>query len=117
MIDVIIKLGGLISYEKITKKPSNSYSFMIKSNEFFIPINDNIDLLSEITKLEKDLDYNSGFLKSVQNKLNNKNFVKNAPINVVENEKNKMKDAKEKINILKNKILSFQDALEMKKES
>ena len=117
MIDVIIKLGGLISYEKITKKPSNSYSFMIKSNEFFIPINDNIDLLSEITKLEKDLDYNSGFLKSVQNKLNNKNFVKNAPINVVENEKNKMKDAKEKIHILKNKILSFQDALEKKKES
>ena len=42
--------------KKITKKPSNSYSFMIKSNEFFIPINDNIDLLSEITKLEKDLD-------------------------------------------------------------
>ncbi len=117
MTDVIIKLGGLISYEKITKKPSKSYSFMIKSNEFFIPINDNIDLLSEITKLEKDLDYNSGFLKSVQNKLNNKNFVKNAPINVVENEKNKMKDAKEKINILKNKILSFQDALEKKKES
>ena len=117
MIDVIIKLGGLISYEKITKKPSNSYSFMIKSNEFFIPINDNIDLLSEITKLEKDLHYNSGFLKSVQNKLNNKNFVKNAPINVVENEKNKMKDAKEKIHILKNKILSFQDALEKKKES
>ena len=117
MIDVIIKLGGLISYEKITKKPSNSYSFMIKSNEFFIPINDNIDLLSEITKLEKDLDYNSGFLKSVQNKLNNKNFVKNAPINVVENEKNKMKDAKEKIHILKNKILSFQDALEKKKKS
>ena len=117
MTDVIVKLGGLISYEKITKKPSNSYSFMIKSNEFFIPINDNIDLLSEITKLEKDLDYNSGFLKSVQNKLNNKNFVKNAPINVVENEKNKMKDAKEKIHILKNKILSFQDALEMKKES
>jgi len=117
MTDVIIKLGGLISYEKITKKPSNSYSFMIKSNEFFIPINDNIDLLSEITKLEKDLDYNSGFLKSVQNKLNNKNFVKNAPINVVENEKNKMKDAKEKIHILKNKILSFQDALEKKKES
>ncbi len=117
MIDVIIKLGGLISYEKITKKPSNSYSFMIKSNEFFIPINDNIDLLSEITKLEKDLDYNSGFLKSVQNKLNNKNFVKNAPINVVENEKNKMKDAKEKIHILKNKILSFQDSLENKKKS
>ncbi|MDC0908704.1 valine--tRNA ligase [Flavobacteriales bacterium] len=117
MIDVIIKLGGLISYEKITKKPSNSYSFMIKSNEFFIPINDNIDLLSEITKLEKDLDYNSGFLKSVQNKLNNKNFVKNAPINVVENEKKKMKDAKEKIHILKNKILSFQDALEKKKKS
>ena len=117
MTDVIVKLGGLISYEKITKKPSNSYSFMIKSNEFFIPINDNIDLLSEITKLEKDLDYNSGFLKSVQNKLNNKNFVKNAPINVVENEKNKMKDAQEKIHILKNKILSFQDALEKKKES
>jgi valyl-tRNA synthetase len=117
MTNVIIKLGNLISYEKITKKPSNSYSFMIKSNEFFIPINYNIDLLSEIIKLKKELDYNIGFLKSVQNKLNNKNFVKNAPINVVENEKNKMKDAKEKIHILKNKILSFEDALKEKKES
>ena len=117
MTNVIIKLGNLISYEKITKKPSNSYSFMIKSNEFFIPINDNIDLLSEIIKLKKELDYNIGFLKSVQNKLNNENFVKNAPMNVVENEKNKRKDAKEKIHILKNKILSFEDALKEKKES
>ncbi len=101
---VITKLGNLSSIQIISKKPYNSFSFMVKSNEYFIPINETVDIKNEIEKLQKDLDYNKGFLKSVENKLNNKNFVNNAPEKVVNNEKRKMSDIQDKIKILEEKI-------------
>ena len=62
---------------------------------------------TELAKLNKDLDYTKGFLKIVESKLSNKKFVENAPKNLVENEQNKLKDAKEKIRILTEKITSL----------
>ena len=43
----------------------------------------------------------------MENKLSNKKFVENAPTHLVENEKNKMLDAKRKIEILNNKLESL----------
>jgi valyl-tRNA synthetase len=107
---IIVKLGNLSSINTVLEKPSSSFSFMVKSNEFFIPINDSIDIVVEIEKLEKELEYNKGFLKSVEDKLNNERFVSNAPQKVIDNEKNKMIDAKSKIKILSSKIASFQNS-------
>jgi len=45
-----------------------------------------------------------GFLKSVENKLNNSNFINNAPANVVEIENKKRIDTLDKIKIIKNQI-------------
>ena len=106
---IIIKLGNLSDMKNVKKKPDASFSFMVKSNEFFIPIGNSINIESEIKKLKKELEYNKGFLKSVENKLNNEKFVKNAPSQVVNNEKNKMIDIKSKIQIITNKISSFQN--------
>ena len=64
----------------------------------------------EIEKLQKELDYTQGFLKSVEEKLNNEHFANNAPEQVVENEKNKMTDAKAKIEILATKIKDLASA-------
>ena len=47
----------------------------------------------EIQRLESELEYAKGFLTSVQKKLSNENFVKNAPAQVVEKERQKMTDA------------------------
>ena len=79
-------------------------SFMIKSYEFFIPLNDGFDKAAEIDKLKKELGYNKGFLKSVENKLKNESFVKNAPEAVVNIEKQKIIDVKQKIESLKKSI-------------
>ncbi|MEC9209374.1 MAG: valine--tRNA ligase [Bacteroidota bacterium] len=107
---IIIKLGKLSSINTISEKPSSAFSFMVKSNEFFIPISDTIDLVAEIKKLQKELDYNKGFLKSVESKLKNEGFVNSAPEQIIANEKNKMADAKSKIKILTSKIASFQNS-------
>jgi valyl-tRNA synthetase len=80
---------------------------MVKANQYFVPLSDNFDKDAEIEKLNKDLNYTTGFLKIVKNKLSNKKFVENAPKQLVENEKNKLEDAKEKIRILTEKINSL----------
>jgi len=71
------------------------------------PLSDSFDKDAELKKLNKYLSYSQGFLKIVESKLSNKKFVDNAPKNLVENEKNKLKDAKEKIRILTEKINSL----------
>ena len=101
---IIAKLGNLSDINSISEKPASSFSFMVKANEFFIPIGNTIDLTFELEKLQKELDYNKGFLKSVESKLNNERFVNSAPKQVIANEKNKLADAKAKIEILENKI-------------
>jgi valyl-tRNA synthetase len=107
---IIAKLGNLSTIDTTTEKPNGAFSFMVKSNEYFIPLNDNIDVAAEIEKLQKELDYTKGFLKSVEGKLGNDRFVNNAPKQVVINEKNKMTDAKAKIEILATKIRDFGNA-------
>ena len=104
---IILKLGNLSQLNHIEKKIDQAFSFMVKSNEYFIPLTDSFDKDAELEKLNKDLDYSKGFLKIVESKLSNKKFVENAPQNLVENEQNKLKDAKEKIRILTEKISSL----------
>ena len=107
---IIAKLGNLTSVNSTEEKPGGAFSFMVNSNEYFIPLGNNIDIAGEIEKLEKELNYTQGFLKSVEGKLSNERFVNNAPESVVANEKNKMTDAKSKIAILATKIKDLGNA-------
>ena len=104
MDSIIIKLGNLDSIEYINHKENKSYSFMVKSNEYFIPLSGKIDLEEELQKLKKELEYTKGFLKIVNTKLSNEKFVQNAPQALVDKEKIKFKDANNKIEILNEKI-------------
>tara|TARA_B110000881_G_scaffold153242_1_gene136169 strand:+ start:25 stop:1458 length:1434 start_codon:yes stop_codon:yes gene_type:complete len=104
---IIIKLGHLSSIKHTDKKIENAFSFMVKSNQYFIPLLDNFDKESELEKLHKDLEYSKGFIKIVEGKLSNEKFVKNAPEQLVHNEQNKLNDTKEKIRILTEKINSL----------
>ena len=85
-----------------SKKELNTSSFLVGSYEYHY---NNLKNESEdLTKIKNDLDYNLGFLKSIQAKLNNKKFMENAPKNVLENELKKEKDTLAKISILKSKL-------------
>ena len=65
---------------------------------------DLIDKDAEIAKLSKELEYYEGFLKQVEAKLNNPNFVGKAPEKIIAIEKKKQSDANEKIAMLKESI-------------
>ncbi|NOR88448.1 MAG: class I tRNA ligase family protein, partial [Bacteroidales bacterium] len=105
---VICKLGNIETFEKADLKPEASQSFMVKAQEYFIPLSENIDVEAEVKKLEEELKYQNGFLVSVQKKLSNERFVNNAPAKVVDIEKKKQADAEEKIQKIKEMIAGFQ---------
>lgn len=98
---VIEKLGNLVTLNYVTEKVDGALSFRVKSNEYFIPMGDAIDVEAEKEKLEEELKYNEGFLKSVQKKLSNERFVNNAPEQVITNERKKEADALSKIETIK----------------
>lgn len=102
--NVFIKLCNLESVEFITQRREGSYSFTERQDEYFIPLNQNINIEEERERLAKDLDYNKGFLKSVQAKLANEKFVANAKPEMVENERKKQADAEAKIKAIEEQL-------------
>lgn len=101
---VIQKLGNIENFEFTTDKDSNAFSFVVKGSEYFVPFGDTIDVEAEVEKLKKELEYEKGFLASVEKKLSNERFVSGAPEAVVAKEKAKQEDAQNKIKILEEKL-------------
>ena len=104
---VIIKLGNIESLEYVTEAVNGALTYRVKSNEYFIPIVGNIDVAAEIEKLETELNYIQGFLKTVQIKLGNEKFVANAKPEIIANERNKEADALAKIATIEQSLASL----------
>ena len=104
---VLKKLGNLSRIEKTDKEEPGATSFRVKSTNFYISVNSAVNTGEEKKKLEEELKYSRGFLKSVMKKLNNEKFVANAPQSVVDKEKTKQADAEAKIRILEERIASM----------
>jgi valyl-tRNA synthetase len=72
----------------------------VGTDEFYIPLGNNIDVAAERERLQKEIEYQQGFLKSVTAKLSNERFVQKAKPEIVENEMKKKADAEAKIKSL-----------------
>lgn len=105
--EVIKKMGNIQDLTYIEDKMANAFSFIVKNSSYYIPFGDSIDVEAEKEKVEEELEYTKGFLKSVQKKLGNERFVNNAPEQVVNIEKRKLLDAQEKIKILEEKLANL----------
>ena len=101
---IILKLSNISEINYTDSSLENSTSFLVGSNEYFIPLKSLINKDFELEKLTKELEYLIGFLNSVEKKLNNKNFMENAPKNVIDVELKKQSDAKSKILVLEKQI-------------
>jgi len=102
MKSVILKLANSDLSEDFSIKSKKAHSIIVGSNEYFI--NNLSNQEEDLDKVQVDLDYNLGFLKSIQTKLSNKKFVDNAPDVVITNERKKEKDTLRKIKMLELKL-------------
>ena len=105
---LIIKLCNISKLVYTKNEVENSISFRVKSNNYYVPVNNNINIDEEIIKLKTELSYTEGFLNSVRKKLSNTRFVENAPEKVIQIEKDKEQDALSKIKAIKDSLSSFE---------
>ena len=94
---LIMKMGNVTQIDIVTEQVSGAASYRVKSNEYFIPLEGNIDVAAEIEKLTGELKRAQGFLVGVQKKLGNERFVNNAAVEIVDKEKQKEADTLAKI--------------------
>ena len=104
---VIAKMGNLSAINTVTEKDVTAASFLVGTTEYAVPLGNNIDIEAELEKLNTELKYLEGFLKSVAMKLSNEKFVANAKPEIVENERKKMADAESKITTIKEGITNL----------
>ncbi|MDO9183569.1 MAG: class I tRNA ligase family protein, partial [Bacteriovorax sp.] len=92
---------------KDLNRPSKSVMNITSHTEVFVPLEGVIDLSEQIARLEKELakttvDYNKN-----ESKINNENFMKNAPENIREETKQTKIELSEKINSLTENLNQF----------
>jgi len=103
-LNIIGKLTNVDAFDFVTEKVSGAANFMVGNDEFFIQLNETIDVEAEKERLNADLVYLQGFLKSVDAKLSNERFVQNAKPEIIQNERNKKADAEGKIKIIQESL-------------
>lgn len=104
---IILKMGNINHLDYVNAPVDGSLTFRVKSNEYFIPVQGAIDVEAEKAKLQEELTYYQGFLKSVDKKLSNEKFVNNAPEKVVNIEKQKKADAEAQIETIQASLESL----------
>ncbi len=104
-ISLIQKLAGVDKINFTDEKPNPAMNFVVKGDEFSVPIQINIE--EERKNLEKEIKYAKGFLVGVDKKLSNERFVNNAKPEIIEKERQKKADAEAKIKALEEALVSL----------
>lgn len=106
---VVAKLGNISEIEIVPEKPEGMLVFTVGAQEYYVPRSESMDVEAEIIKIEEELNYTHGFLKSVAQKLSNERFVNNAPEVVVEKERQKQADAEARIQVLEEQLKNLRN--------
>lgn len=101
---VICKMGNISTVETIAESLKSAWAFITDTVEYFIPATGQVDKEEVKAKLQEELHYTQGFLRSVVSKLGNEKFVSGAPEQVVANERKKQADAEAKIKAIQEQL-------------
>ncbi len=106
--DMIVKMANLVDLETTTNEEvSSSISFVSGTEKYFLEVHLEIDVAAEREKIISDLEYQRGFVEKVRKKLSNERFVSNAPVAVIDKERQKLADGEERIKALEASLVSL----------
>ncbi len=102
-------IKGLARLEKleflaIAHKMKNSVGFVESGVEVFVDLSGAVDATKEKGRLEKEVEQAKKYISGLEKKLGNAEFVKNAPAEIVAKEKEKLAEAKEKMEKLQKQL-------------
>lgn len=106
MSDVIMALARLdhLDFNDAAEKPHASASAVVGEMNIYIPLEGIVDLDKERARLEKDMKDVESYVNSLTRKLANKQFVENAPEEIVAAEKERLQEATARLENLKKEI-------------
>lgn len=100
---IVKKLSNISEVYSSSEKPQG-VTCLIGNAEFTIQMEGKIDVVKERETILKDIEYQRGFMSSVDKKLSNEKFVAGAPPQVIEMERKKKADAESKIKALEESL-------------
>ncbi|MBU0614222.1 valine--tRNA ligase [Patescibacteria group bacterium] len=103
IISRLARVGQLRAEESV-QRPGQSAVVVLPGMQIFVPLAGIIDVKEEAKRLEKELSETKKYLHSLEAKLLNKEFVKNAPRSVVEKEEEKKSVAFKRIKKLEENL-------------
>jgi len=106
---ILTKLANLNELTLVNDKIAGASSFLVSTDECYVPLNENVDPVAERERLQKEKDYLQGFLKSVDAKLSNERFMANAKPEIIQAEQKKKADAEAKLKIIEEGLQGLAD--------
>ena len=100
---ILQKFLNTSTIEFVSEQVDGTGSLRVGTHEFYIPLG-SVDVAAECEKIQKEIEYQEGFLEKVMKKLSNERFVANAPEKVVELERKKKADAEARLGVLKESL-------------
>jgi valyl-tRNA synthetase len=100
-----VKSGTIRNKEN--ERPKKSASLATAHTEIFMPLEGLIDLTEQVNRIKKDMEKTQSEYKKVESKLNNQNFMNNAPEEVRTEVQEKARMFQDKIKSLTNILESF----------
>lgn len=82
----------------------NGIAFLSGAEKYYLGAEVTVNVEEKKNELQQELDYQKGFVKSIEKKLSNERFVNNAPAQVVDRERQKLADGQARIKILEEEL-------------
>ncbi len=93
---VVLRMANLTEVAEMAEAPAGSVRFLVGTMEYAVPMAGTVDREAERARILAQLDHLEGFIGGIERKLSNARFVESAPQAVVERERKKLRDAREK---------------------
>jgi len=102
--DLAAKMGHLEAIHLSDDNKVSGVGFISGTESFVFGVSLEIDVEAEVLEIESEIKRLTGFIGGIEKKLSNERFVSGAPETVVNSEKKKLKDGKEKIANLQSNV-------------
>ena len=102
--DLAAKMGHLEAIHLSDDNKVSGVGFISGTESFVFGVSLEIDVEAEVLEIESEIKRLTGFIEGIEKKLSNERFVSGAPETVVNSEKKKLEDGKEKIANLQSNV-------------
>lgn len=104
--EAVMQLARLEKLEIHPKGPKidGAKAIFVDDVEIYLPMSEMLDSKKETTRLKKEIEMKEKFTKSLEGKLKNKGYTQNAPKEVVEKDKTRLKDELKNLKKLKEEL-------------